>query len=58
MPQHDRPTIVLSASASDLATAAAALREGRLVATPTETVYGLAADATQEEAVAPRPGAI
>jgi len=31
--------------------AAALLREGRLVALPTETVYGLAADATQEKAV-------
>jgi L-threonylcarbamoyladenylate synthase len=32
--------------------AATALRAGKLVAIPTETVYGLAADATQEEAVA------
>lgn len=31
--------------------AAALLRAGRLVALPTETVYGLAADATQERAV-------
>lgn len=33
------------------AQAADLLREGQLVALPTETVYGLAADATQEEAV-------
>jgi len=32
--------------------AGAALREGRLVAFPTETVYGLGADATNERAVA------
>ena len=31
--------------------AAALLRAGKLVALPTETVYGLAADATQERAV-------
>lgn len=31
--------------------AATLLREGKLVALPTETVYGLAADATQERAV-------
>ena len=31
--------------------AAALLRQGKLVALPTETVYGLAADATQEQAV-------
>jgi len=31
--------------------AAGLLRQGRLVALPTETVYGLAADATQERAV-------
>lgn len=33
------------------AQAADLLRQGRLVAIPTETVYGLAADATQEEAI-------
>ena len=37
---------------SDIAAAAQALREGRLVAFPTETVYGLGADATNDEAVA------
>ena len=37
---------------NDIAAAAQALREGRLVAFPTETVYGLGADATNDEAVA------
>lgn len=37
---------------SDIAAAAQALREGQLVAFPTETVYGLGADATNDEAVA------
>jgi L-threonylcarbamoyladenylate synthase len=41
-----------SCSASTLANAAVALREGSLVAFPTETVYGLGADAANEEAVA------
>src|SRR3954453_9745397 len=35
-----------------LAQAATALREGRLVAFPTETVYGLGGDATSDRAVA------
>jgi L-threonylcarbamoyladenylate synthase len=39
-------------SHSDIAAAAQALREGRLVAFPTETVYGLGADATDDAAVA------
>ncbi len=37
---------------NDLEAAAQALREGRLVAFPTETVYGLGADATNDAAVA------
>ena len=37
---------------TDLARAAAAIRNGGLVAMPTETVYGLAADATNPDAVA------
>ena len=37
---------------NDIEAAAQALREGRLVAFPTETVYGLGADATNDEAVA------
>ncbi len=43
---------VLSATDENLATAARALREGYLVAFPTETVYGLGADATDGRAVA------
>jgi L-threonylcarbamoyladenylate synthase len=39
-------------SAADIAAAAQALRQGRLVAFPTETVYGLGADATNGRAVA------
>ena len=39
-------------SAAAIATAAQALRAGELVGMPTETVYGLAADATQRAAVA------
>jgi len=43
---------VLSSTDENLATAARALREGYLVAFPTETVYGLGADATDGRAVA------
>lgn len=43
---------VLPASSDAIAAAAAALRAGRLVAFPTETVYGLGADATNALAVA------
>ncbi len=39
-------------SANDIATAARLILEGGLVAFPTETVYGLGADATQDHAVA------
>ncbi len=42
----------LSSSDSDLEAAAALLRDGEVVGLPTETVYGLAADATNEKAVA------
>jgi L-threonylcarbamoyladenylate synthase len=45
-------TPVLSADAAAIATAAAMLRAGGLVAFPTETVYGLGADAANGEAVA------
>ena len=38
-------------TSGDIQQAAELLRQGRLVAVPTETVYGLAADATQETAV-------
>ena len=50
-----RPTVLrvdpAAPSAADLAEAAEALRAGRLVAFPTETVYGLGADARSEAAV-------
>ena len=42
----------LSATAEAIKKAGAVLREGRLVAFPTETVYGLGADATNDRAVA------
>lgn len=45
-------TLIKSANSETLAAAAAALKSGRLVAFPTETVYGLGADATAELAVA------
>ncbi len=38
-------------ASDDVQQAASLLRQGKLVALPTETVYGLAADATQEDAV-------
>src|SRR5260370_210005 len=43
---------ISSATPEAIARAAALLRAGRLVAFPTETVYGLGADATNERAVA------
>jgi L-threonylcarbamoyladenylate synthase len=47
----ERRTERLSASPADLDRAAAILRSGGLVAFPTETVYGLGADATDPKAV-------
>ncbi len=47
-----RPAHLVPASPETIAAAAACLRGGGLVATPTETVYGLAADATSDGAVA------
>ncbi|MGB4100990.1 MAG: L-threonylcarbamoyladenylate synthase [Alphaproteobacteria bacterium] len=44
--------IFLPADAAGIARAAQALRSGELVAFPTETVYGLGADATRDDAVA------
>ncbi len=44
-------TRTLTASDADLAAAGALLRSGRLVAFPTETVYGLGADALNPDAV-------
>ena len=46
------PAQILAPSDAAIAAAAAALRAGRLVAFPTETVYGLGADATNDAAVA------
>ncbi|MBT8408170.1 MAG: threonylcarbamoyl-AMP synthase, partial [Alphaproteobacteria bacterium] len=43
---------LLSADAEGISKASALLRDGALVAIPTETVYGLAADATSDLAVA------
>ena len=43
---------VVAATEQAIADAAVALRRGRLVAFPTETVYGLGADATNDHAVA------
>jgi L-threonylcarbamoyladenylate synthase len=47
-----RNTVVLSDSPRGLRAGAALLRRGELVAFPTETVYGLGADAGSDEAVA------
>jgi L-threonylcarbamoyladenylate synthase len=46
------PTLRLAADPSGIAAAADILRRGGLVAFPTETVYGLGADASSAEAVA------
>jgi L-threonylcarbamoyladenylate synthase len=50
--QAERRTELLPADAEAIAKGAAILRAGGLVAMPTETVYGLAGDATSERAVA------
>jgi L-threonylcarbamoyladenylate synthase len=52
MPQPKRQTRLVRADPAAIAEAAACLRAGGLVAMPTETVYGLAADATDDRAVA------
>jgi L-threonylcarbamoyladenylate synthase len=52
MPQTNRQTRLAPADPSSIAEAAVCLRAGGLVAMPTETVYGLAADATNDRAVA------
>ena len=44
--------MILNASEAAIAQAAQVLREGRLVGMPTETVYGLAANANDDKAVA------
>lgn len=56
MDHASRPAI-LTADAAGIAEAARLLREGRLVAVPTETVYGLAARADRDESVAAIYGA-
>ncbi|HAE09879.1 MAG TPA: translation factor Sua5, partial [Alphaproteobacteria bacterium] len=45
-------TVCLAISNQSIADAAALLQKGQLVAFPTETVYGLGADATDAAAVA------
>ena len=45
-------TIISNCTTSTLIDAAASMRSGNLVAFPTETVYGLGADATNENAIA------
>ncbi len=45
-------TEILSATPEAIARAAAIIKDGRLVAFPTETVYGLGSDATNDAAVA------
>ena len=52
MPRRPARPERLAPDAAGLARAAALLRAGRLVAIPTETVYGLAADARNPQAVA------
>ena len=44
-------TLLLSDSRSDLEKAAELIKNGKLVGIPTETVYGLGADASNEDAV-------
>ena len=48
----DNPILLSNCTAGAISNAAAALQAGALVAFPTETVYGLGADATNESAVA------
>ncbi len=55
--EHPIATTVLPAGPESIALAAQRLREGSLVAFPTETVYGLGADATSSAAVASVYGA-
>ena len=52
MSQPKRQTRLMPADPQAIAEAAACLNAGGLVAMPTETVYGLAADATNDRAVA------
>lgn len=52
LPAEALPTEALPPTAAGIARAAALLRAGRTVALPTETVYGLGADARDPQAVA------
>jgi L-threonylcarbamoyladenylate synthase len=52
MALNRKMTRFMEASPEAIAEAAVCLRAGGLVAMPTETVYGLAADATSDKAVA------
>ena len=52
MPPQNQPTRLLPADAAGIAEAARLIRAAECVAVPTETVYGLAADATNPAAVA------
>ena len=52
MIRMEMKTEILPAKGEGIAKAAALLRRGELVALPTETVYGIAADARNGEAVA------
>ncbi|MBO5320143.1 MAG: threonylcarbamoyl-AMP synthase [Ruminococcus sp.] len=47
----ERDTVLLKDSGEDIAAAAELIRSGNVVAVPTETVYGLCADAVNEAAV-------
>ena len=49
---------ILPISAQALAQASGLLRNGKLVAFPTETVYGLGADATNSHAIAAVVGGV
>lgn len=49
---HKKTTVLLASSANDLAEAAHILRHGGIVALPTETVYGLAANGLSSQAIA------
>ena len=51
MNETNLTTQLLPGDEAGVAAAAALLKEGRLVGLPTETVYGLAADATNADAV-------
>lgn len=50
--EHDNAANVVAASADSIAAAGRSIVAGELVAFPTETVYGLGADATDDRAVA------